>query len=225
MSLKNFSAKVHSNPRYAEIGAPVTSSYAVNILFKDFLLANKECSCLEIGFGRGQAMKAIEKIIETRPKGIDINPQLVERLKSEGYDVACANMDDGLPFADQSFDIVYSDQVLEHVESPLFFLDEVNRVLKPNGHLLLGVPNVEYKIESAYYNPVHFNYFSKKSLSYTLKAMGFDVQSVDDQRSLIGWKRFIQSLFKFQGGAIYAHAVCNKDVLAEKKKQVPLDLT
>lgn len=220
MSLKDFSAKVHSSPLYSTVGAPVSSSYAVDVLYRNVFLEKKGCRCLEIGIGRGHALKAIEKLIETKPVGIDINPQFVESLKNEGYEVHCINTDNGLPFADESFDIIYTDQVMEHVVSQVSFLDEIRRVLKPNGQLLIGVPNVDYKIESAYYNPVHFNYYNKKTLRYILMAMGFEVKFVKDQRSIVGWKRMLQSLLQLQGGAIYAHGICNKNIMKEKQKQL-----
>ena len=46
------------------------------------------------------------------------------------------------PFADNTFDILLCNQVLEHVFNPDVFLQEINRVLQPNGKLLLTVPFV-----------------------------------------------------------------------------------
>lgn len=46
------------------------------------------------------------------------------------------------PFADKSFDSVLCNQVLEHVFHPDEFLEEIVRILKPGGKLLLTVPFV-----------------------------------------------------------------------------------
>jgi SAM-dependent methyltransferase len=46
-----------------------------------------------------------------------------------------------LPFPDNTFDIVYSSNVLEHVESPEMVLDEAIRVLRPEGILQFVIPN------------------------------------------------------------------------------------
>lgn len=44
------------------------------------------------------------------------------------------------PFPNDSFDNIVCSQVLEHVFKPQSFLTEINRVLKPGGHLLLTIP-------------------------------------------------------------------------------------
>ncbi|MFQ5578179.1 MAG: class I SAM-dependent methyltransferase, partial [Anaerolineae bacterium] len=46
-----------------------------------------------------------------------------------------------LPFADQTFDFVFSSQVIEHVPSVAAFLAEVKRVLSPTGFCLITTPN------------------------------------------------------------------------------------
>jgi len=47
-----------------------------------------------------------------------------------------------LPFASNSFDVVVCTQVLEYVPHPQQAIDEMRRVLKPGGSLLLSVPSV-----------------------------------------------------------------------------------
>ncbi|TNE55615.1 MAG: SAM-dependent methyltransferase [Bacteroidetes bacterium] len=45
-----------------------------------------------------------------------------------------------IPFEDGHFDTVLCTEVLEHVPNPLSFLEEIHRVLKPHGTLVLSVP-------------------------------------------------------------------------------------
>ena len=48
-----------------------------------------------------------------------------------------------LPVPDETFDYVLCSEVIEHMEvDPMFMLSEVNRVLKPNGMLILSTPNI-----------------------------------------------------------------------------------
>jgi SAM-dependent methyltransferase len=52
-----------------------------------------------------------------------------------------------LPYAGNSFDIVFSIHVIEHTQDPERYLIEVCRVLKPGGIVFLDVPNRYYKYE------------------------------------------------------------------------------
>jgi len=48
-----------------------------------------------------------------------------------------------IPVEDETFDYVLCSEVIEHMEQdPMFMMSEINRVLKPNGVLLLTTPNV-----------------------------------------------------------------------------------
>jgi predicted SAM-dependent methyltransferase len=64
---------------------------------------------------------------------------------SSGTDVLAHNLLKGIPFADQSFDVVYHSHVLEHFskDDGNRFLKECYRVLKPNGILRVAVPDLE----------------------------------------------------------------------------------
>lgn len=52
------------------------------------------------------------------------------------------DLNEALPFVDNSFDGVVSIETIEHLENPWFFLREVSRVLKPGGYVIITTPNV-----------------------------------------------------------------------------------
>ncbi len=53
-----------------------------------------------------------------------------------------------LPYPDESFEVVFSNEVLEHVEDDERAISEAVRVLVPGGHLILFVPNRLYPFET-----------------------------------------------------------------------------
>ena len=93
---------------------------------------------LDCGCGTGNVLRELP---DTKNNyGIDISEFFIKEIKSEGYNVLRY---DGvkLPFSDESFDIVGSFTVLEHVENPSLFIIEQGRVLKRGGYMIVACPN------------------------------------------------------------------------------------
>jgi len=94
--------------------------------------ASAGAAILDVGCGAGQVVEALT----TRrfaARGIDVAPG--EAANCEPYDGRT------IPFPDASFDAVGAFNVLEHVEEPVAFLDEMRRVLKPGGRMVVSSPN------------------------------------------------------------------------------------
>lgn len=79
-----------------------------------------------------------------------------------------------LPFADESFDTVVLFQTLEHLASPLNAVDEIYRVLRPNGLLLLTVPFL-YPLHD---EPHDYTRFTNHGLIRVLGQAGFSLQEI-----------------------------------------------
>lgn len=93
---------------------------------------------LDLGCGDGRSLELFESIAPGRRwTGVDIesSPEVDARSRADGdfhaYDGRV------LPFADASMDLVFSNQVFEHVEDPPAVMREVARVLRP-GSLFVG---------------------------------------------------------------------------------------
>ena len=86
--------------------------------------------------------------------GIDLDPRVQSMFHSEFYLASLSAM----PFEDQSFDLIFLEYVLEHVEDPTSAFREMTRVLKPGGHILILTPNLySYKSLAAYITPQQFH--------------------------------------------------------------------
>lgn len=84
--------------------------------------------------------------------------------------------DDGsLPVDDAQFDLVFSTQVLEHVESPALYLDECRRVLKANGRLLLTTHG------TFVFHPCPYDYWrwTHMGLQRSLESADFEIEHIE----------------------------------------------
>lgn len=109
-------------------------------------------SFLDVGCGAGYSMVKAKSDKNCVVSGIDpspyehgVNRLWEEAVGSQKPDELNIVKGDGenLPFENNSFDVVYTSHVLEHVNSESQFLSEAKRVLKPDGVLILGVPTAE----------------------------------------------------------------------------------
>lgn len=80
-----------------------------------------------------------------------------------------------IPVKDESFDLVLSTQVLEHIAEPLLVLKELNRVLKPRGRLWLSAP-LSWEEHG---QPADFYRYTQFGLRHLLKQAGFKVVELE----------------------------------------------
>lgn len=123
---------------------------------------------LDVGCGIGD-------MLAFRPKtvGVDINPRTVEHCRSLGLQ-ATMMQGDRLPFDATSFDSVLLDNVLEHIAEPVPLLAEIQRVLRPGGRLLVGVPGA-CGWDS---DPDHKVYYGERELIKCVSAAGFVAREI-----------------------------------------------
>lgn len=77
-----------------------------------------------------------------------------------------------LPFKNNSFDLIISTQVLEHVPDPLSILKEMARVCKPGGDVVISLPFVYQEHEE----PFDYFRFTRFGISELLSKAGLEVE-------------------------------------------------
>ncbi|MBK7468581.1 MAG: class I SAM-dependent methyltransferase [Saprospiraceae bacterium] len=127
----------------------------------------------EIGTGSGYGVRIIAPVCD---EFVTIDKFRCELDFSEYKNVKFIQMEIP-PFAgiaENTFDYVITFQVIEHIENDKSFLQEINRVLKPGGKLILTTPN---KIQSLTRNPWHVREYTVDELVSLFEQCGFKVNA------------------------------------------------
>ena len=73
--------------------------------------------------------------------GVEAHQEAAKEARQKGIEVVNDDIEEGLPWEDNSFDCVVAAEIIEHLYDTDKFLKEIKRVLKDNGLLVLSVPN------------------------------------------------------------------------------------
>jgi len=136
---------------------------------------------LEIGCGQGDFLKTVKNDPRFDAQGIDFAEAPLKYAASLGLNVEKGDLR-SQDFTPNSFDLIISLHVFEHVHDVNAIIEDVSRLLKPNGMLFLVCPCVSH-VKAAIAGkswkyigpPGHLWYFSTKTLSGFLEKSQFDI--------------------------------------------------
>lgn len=151
---------------------------------------------LDVGCGDGFHLGLLERY--GRPgwslEGVDLDSRAVEMALDSGLNVHLGPVSD-VGLDDDTFDLVYTIQTLEHVARPDEFLTDIHRVLKPGGRLVIVTDNTDsidfglFKsgFWGGYHFPRHWYLFNKRSLRRLAAKTGYDVARIPTIVSPVNW--------------------------------------
>ena len=145
---------------------------------------------LEIGCSSGFMLWPLKKLGH-QCFGVEPSGLFSDFVSSQGIDVYHSVEELENSEVDIQFDLILHFFVLEHISTPLSFLQKQLTLLKPGGKIIFEVPNAAdplysvYNIsafERFYWSVAHPWYFSEESLLYLLKELGCSYEILLDQR-------------------------------------------
>lgn len=159
----------------------------------------KRLSYLELGCGDGLIL---EKLSDEGANAIGttfyekVDDYIRSRDYPEGIRVdGGIDLDKSIPYSDGQFDVVYSMEVVEHIEGHRNFISEAARVLKPGGWFVMTTPNIHRLISRFHFAlcGVHLVKERRPPYSVPLKRMGeFHIRCPDFP--LLHWLMWQNSL-------------------------------
>jgi len=109
----------------------------------EYLRRKRPIKVLDIGCHEGMMILYCRKNnSEVEFHGMDIRKERLDKALEKGYNSAILQdiRNRPLPYKDDFFDAAICSHIFEHLERPGEVLEELNRVMKKNGILLVGVP-------------------------------------------------------------------------------------
>jgi len=149
--------------------------------------------CVDVGCGDGGTSGVWLREHSAGYVGVDVSEAAVEMARDRGLDARCIEDAAALPFDNSSFDVAVCVEVLEHLFQPQLAVREIHRVLRPDGRLILTVPNVAHwriRLDGLLgrWNPrgdhlsaaepwrdAHVRFFTIRSLTSLIEGCGFKV--------------------------------------------------
>jgi len=117
--------------------------------------------------------------------GITISKDEAEYGKAKGLDVRYGNIESDTFILNEKFDVIYANNLFEHLLSPHQFLVRIKKYLKPGGILILGVPCIPKIVLLLHLKKfrgslalAHINFFSKETLVRTVEKAGWKPATV-----------------------------------------------
>ncbi|MAQ75825.1 MAG: methyltransferase [Aquimarina sp.] len=168
---------------------------------------------IDIGCGNGAFAEVLKKQNNAEVWGIEYMDREAQVAKSKidkVFSGPCENYIDELP--DGYFDVIYFNDVLEHLVDPYEVLDKIKYKLAPNGIVISSIPNVRYhntfmrlllKKDWLYedygvMDRTHLRFFTDKSIKRMYKEQGYTVvlqEGINKSRSIRPYLYNIPVLF------------------------------
>ncbi|MFW6147001.1 MAG: class I SAM-dependent methyltransferase [Thermodesulfobacteriota bacterium] len=146
-----------------------------------YLPAAPQDHLLEIGCGGGKLLTGMKQM-GWKVEGVDFDDAAVENARSKGLRVQRGTVKDQA-YPNDHFEVIFMSHLLEHVHDPGPLLQEVHRILKPGGRLILITPNIEslgHRIFQEAWRglevPRHLHIFTMKALRNLAEKAGFTVK-------------------------------------------------
>jgi len=102
-----------------------------------------ETGVVDLGYDDGSRTALFARAVgTTRVHGLEIVEERAQLARGRGIEVEAADLNARLPFEESTFDVVCSNQVIEHVHDTDTFTGEVFRILKPGGYAVVSTENL-----------------------------------------------------------------------------------
>src|SRR3989344_2667556 len=141
------------------------------------LLKNQKrnANILDVGCSSGILIQELNTSGFTQVKGIDISQSAVDLSKARGIKNVFKSDAQSTGYKDKEFDIIIASDILEHLNNEEKALNEWNRILKPEGLILVFTPAFSFLWSSHDLANQHKKRYTRAGLESILASSGFKI--------------------------------------------------
>lgn len=152
------------------IGERYCINYNQDLISKLTRHQNGATDVLEFGAGIGTLAHLWEQSTGIKPECLEIDPKQKDILIQRGF-----HCYDNLSSVNKSFELIYTSNVLEHIENDLSILYQLNSKIKIGGTLVIYVPAFQILYSDFDEKLGHYRRYEKKDLLEKLNQAGFRI--------------------------------------------------
>ena len=191
-----------------------------------FLPERRGLRVLELGCGEGQTGAALKRDgVASRVVGMELFEDAAA-VARDNLDAVIVGDLDTLDPPDETFDLIFCADVIEHLRDPWSVLETYVDHLAPGGWLLTSTPNIRYwkllydlgvngtfeYTDSGLLDRTHLRWFTRKSITDLHRGLGLTVEAVNYPE--LSGKR--EMLDRFTGGRL-RDLLCGQHVVRSRK--------
>jgi SAM-dependent methyltransferase len=167
-SFQNSINKTYAGQNELWLGEKFLKNYNYDLVSKLMRTSNGENSVLEFGAGLGTLSEIWAKRTGVTPDCFEVDVELVEILKKRGFQ--CFESYESI---NKFYDLIYSSNVLEHIEDDLTVLKELFSLTADGGQLVIYVPAFQCIYSGLDKKVGHYRRYDKNDLLDKLRSAGF----------------------------------------------------
>lgn len=197
-----------------------SNSNTFNNIVDTYDLGNKRV--LDIGCSYGEYLCKFGK----GSVGLTVNKEEEEFGKGAGLDIRIGNLEENYDI-DEKFDIIFANNIFEHLYAPHYFLQKIKNKLNDDGLLILGVPCIpvfsfllRFRRFRGSLASAHINFFNKITLEKTVEFAGWEIVQ---SRSFYFKNRFLTYLLTPTNPHFYIIAKVKQDFKYDEKRLKELE--
>lgn len=145
-------------------------------------LPDRNAYILDIGCGNGRFLNYLYHFGYTHLYGTELSGKSLQRSQQYNYLKIFEGSIETINFENNFFDAICIFHVLEHTQNPIFTLNKIKKILKPEGYLFISFPNISSKQAQKFKGywlhldpPRHLNFISPDDFISFMSNIGFSL--------------------------------------------------